>query len=246
MSSEAATYFPDALSSTSDVRGTAHAAPEKPTDFPDNIQPQVDTSEHPANNIIQIAEISDETLLEQVCLGAKEPLGILFRRHAATVRNIAYRILRNEAEADDLVQDVFIFIFRKAALFSAAHCTARSWIVQVTYHRAFDRRRRLITRHFYDSRELDDAALNMADRRSEIVLIEWSLERMWGRESAARLRELLSPSQLSTIELHFFGGYTLEEIADRLGQTLGNVRHHYHRGLEKLRKPAFARKLRSK
>jgi RNA polymerase sigma-70 factor (ECF subfamily) len=67
-----------------------------------------------------------------------------------------------------------------------------------------------------------------------------------GRESAARLRELLSPAQLSTIELHFFEGYALEEIADRLGQSLSNIRNHYYRGLEKLRKPAFANKLRSK
>jgi RNA polymerase sigma-70 factor (ECF subfamily) len=246
MASEAAAYFPDALSSTSEVRGTAHGASEKPLDPPHNIQPHTNTSERPVDTMLQIAEISDETLLEEVCQGTREALAVLFRRHAPTVRNVAYRILRNEAEADDLVQDVFIFIFRKAVLFSAAHGTARSWIVQVTYHRAFDRRRRLITRHYYDSRELDDAALNMADRRTEILFSEWSLEGMWGRESAARLRELLSPSQLSTIELHFFEGYTLEEIAERLGQTLGNVRHHYHRGLEKLRKPAFARKLRSK
>ena len=81
------------------------------------------------------------------------------------VRNVAYRILRNEEEADDLVQDVFIFIYRKAALFNGEDGTARSWIVQVTYHRAFDRRRQLITRHFYASEELDDAALYMADRR---------------------------------------------------------------------------------
>jgi RNA polymerase sigma-70 factor (ECF subfamily) len=162
------------------------------------------------------------------------------------VRNVAHCILRDEAEADDLVQDVFIFIFRKAALFSAAHCTARSWIVQVTYHRAFNRRRYLIKRHFYAIREIDDAALNVPDCRYETLFTEWSLERMWGRDSAARLRELLSPSQLSTIELHFFEGCTFEEVAERLGQTLANVRHHYHRGLEKLRKPAFSRKLRSK
>jgi RNA polymerase sigma-70 factor (ECF subfamily) len=248
MSSEAAAYFPEALTNTSEVRGPAHTASEIPSDLPDTVQRRLDTSERSTNAVTQIAEISDETLLEQVGQGAKEALAILFRRHARTVRNVANRILRNEAEADDLVQDVFIFIFRKAALFNASSGTARSWIVQVTYHRAFDRRRHLNTRHFYASRGLDDADVNVnvADRRYEILFSEWSLERIWGRESAARLRELLSPSQLSTIELHFFEGYTLEEIAERLGQTLGNIRHHYHRGLEKLRKPAFARKLRSK
>jgi RNA polymerase sigma-70 factor (ECF subfamily) len=159
---------------------------------------------------------------------------------------VAYRILRNEAEADDLVQDVFIFIFRKAALFDGSHGSARSWIVHVAYHRAFDRRRYLTTRHFYADQGLQDAALNVADCRSDTFPHEWSLEGVWGKTSAARLRELLSPDQLATIELHFFEGFTLEEVAERLGQSLGKVRHHYYRGLEKLRKPAFARKLRSK
>jgi RNA polymerase sigma-70 factor, ECF subfamily len=245
MSSEAAAYFPDALTSTSEVRRPAQDASELTPDLPETVQPQINASES-SGAVTQIAEISDEILLEQVGQGAREALAVLFRRYARTVRNVAHRILRNEAEADDLVQDVFIFIFRKAGHFKASRGTASSWIVQVTYHRAFDRRRYLNTRHFYASRELDDAALNVADRRCEGLLSEWSLEAVWGRESAARLRELLSPPQLRTIELHFFEGYTLEEIADRLGQPLGNIRHHYYRGLEKLRKPAFAGKLRSK
>jgi RNA polymerase sigma-70 factor (ECF subfamily) len=244
MSSDATAYFPEALASTSEVRGSVPA--ETPSDPPNKIQPLSDALAHPVNAVIPIVEVSDETLLEQVSQGTREALALLFRRHARTVRNVACRILRDEGEADDLVQDVFIFIFRKAALFDASHGPARSWIVQVTYHRAFDRRRYLNTRHFYSGKDLDDAVLKVADRQHESLFSAWSLEGVWGRESAARLRELLSPSQLTTIELHFFEGYTLEEIAERLGQTLGNVRHHYYRGLEKLRMPAFARKLQSK
>lgn len=242
MSSEAAAYFPEALASPSEVRGPTQDL----SDSPDTFRPQIDKSESSVKSVTQIPEISDETLMEQVCQGGREALALLFRRHARIVRNVAYRILRNEAEADDLVQDVFVFIFRKAALFSASRGTARSWIVQVTYHRAFDRRRHLNTRHFYANRGLEDIAFNVADPRYEILFTEWSLESIWGKKSAARLRELLSPAQLSTIELHFFEGYTLEEIAERLGQSLGNIRNHYYRGLEKLRKPAFANKLRSK
>jgi RNA polymerase sigma-70 factor (ECF subfamily) len=192
------------------------------------------------------ADLSDEVLLEQVSHGEKEALAQLFRRHARTVRNVAYRILRNEAEADDLTQDVFLYLFRKAGLFNRSRGRALSWIVQVTYHRAFDRRRRLISRHFYASLAIEEGALQVPDRSFKAPSSEWSLEDVWGRESAAELRGLLSPSQLVTIELYFFEGFTLEEIAERLGQTLGNVRHHYYRGLEKLRKPAFAEKLRSK
>jgi RNA polymerase sigma-70 factor (ECF subfamily) len=241
MSSEATTFFPDSLAGTSEVRGPA----QSPSEAPQKLQLGSEESGSRAD-LTAIGEISDELLLEQLSQGTKEALAILFRRHARAVRNVACRILRDEAEAEDLVQDVFIFLFRKAALFNPLHGTARSWIVQVAYHRAFDRRRYLNTRRFYSSRGVEDAAEKLADARPEKLFTEWSLEGVWGKESAARLRNYLSPAQLATIELYFFKGLTLEEIAEHLGQTLGNVRNHYHRGLEKLRKPAFANKLRPK
>lgn len=244
MTSDAAAYFPDALSTTSEVRGTAQGAAPISSTPPDKVRPY--SSEAPVNSIIPIAVISDESLLEQVGKGDKEALSQIFRRHAHIVRNVARRILRHDAEADDLVQDVFIFLFRKAALFKATHGSARSWIVQVTYHRAFNRRSYLKTRHFYTNQDLEQVLLTAVQRQADAHFVEWSLEGVWGKETAANLRQILSISQLATIQLHFFEGYTLEEVADRLGQTLGNVRHHYYRGLEKLRRPVFAGKLRSK
>ena len=246
MTSEAAAYFPEALSGATEISGIEHRTSE----ILSNRSNETHSGSHSpgcrVNAISPTAETSDELLLAQVGQGIKEALAVLFRRHARAVRNVACRILRDEAEAEDLVQDVFIFLFRKAALFNPLHGTARSWIVQVAYHRAFDRRRYLHARRFYASPGLEDAAENVADRCHERFFSEWSLEGVWGKESAARLRELLSPAQLATIELHFFEGLTLEEIAERLGQTLANIRNHYYRGLEKLRKPAFANKLRPK
>jgi RNA polymerase sigma-70 factor, ECF subfamily len=243
MSSEAAAYFPDALANRSEIRETAPIGPEPPPTALENVR---QASEVSVGTIIQIAEVSDETLLERVAQGDKEALAILFRRLSRVVRGVAYRILQNEAEADDLMQDIFIFVLRKAALYKASHGSARSWIIQATYHRAFNRRVYLNTRHFYTSKTLEHVLPIVDDHRYEALFVAWTLEGIWGNESAARLRELLSPSQLATIELHFFQGYSLEEIAERLGQTLGNIRNHYYRGLEKLRKPAFARKLQPK
>ncbi|WP_260706570.1 RNA polymerase sigma factor [Edaphobacter flagellatus] len=240
MSSEAAAYFPDALSN-GEVRPKDPACPDSSV-----VSVGSHVTAHPSGAMASIDQASDETLLEQVATGDKDALSQLFRRHARVVRNVAWRILRHEAEADDLVQEVFMFLFRKAALFKATHGAARSWIVQVTYSRAFNRRAYLKTRHFYTSGDLEQVMLTVAQRQSESHFIEWSLEGVWGKETATRLRQLLSPSQLVTIELHFFEGYTLEEIADRRGQTLSNVRNHYYRGLEKLRKPAFAARLRTK
>jgi len=97
---------------------------------------------------LSISEVADEALIAGVCEGDQEALAALFRRYARLVRGIALRILRDKSEADDLLQDLFLFIHRKAGRFDGSKCAARSWIVQMTYHRALDRRRYLQSRHF--------------------------------------------------------------------------------------------------
>jgi RNA polymerase sigma-70 factor (ECF subfamily) len=243
MGSDAAVYFPDGLASTLEVNGRGSGAIEPRSGSVLAPEEQVVES---ARTVAQISETSDELLMKQVREGSREALVPLFRRHAHAVRSVACRILRNEAEADDLVQEVFLFVFRKAALFDPSQGTARSWIVQVTYHRAIDRRRYLTSRRYYTFEDVDASAQEPPDGRRPIPSWERSLDGVWGKKTAAELRSLLSADQLRTIELHFFEGYSLEEIAELMGQSLVNVRHHYYRGLEKLRRPAFARKLQPK
>ena len=245
MSSEAA-YFPDALASTPEALGLGHSAPEIPSELLDQAQPSSDLPVHPTATVVRISEFSDELLLEQVREGGKEALGVLFRRHARSVRNVAYRILRNEAEADDLVQEVFLFIFRKAALFDAAGGAARSWIFQVAYHRAFDRRRHLTFRNFYTNKELEDTAFRLADHRKEPLFHELSIEGIFGKELTARFNARLTAEQRETIQLFFFEGYALKEIAELTGRSLVNVRNHYYRGLERMRKYVVPEKMRSR
>jgi RNA polymerase sigma-70 factor (ECF subfamily) len=245
MSSDAAAvYFPDRLTRALDLAASARGLTDVSSESASATEREV--VEEPTGAIAQVPEIPDELLMEQVRQGTMEALVPLFRRHAHAVRSVACRILRNEAEADDLVQEVFLFVYRKAALFDASQGTARSWIVQVTYHRAIDRRRYLTSRRYYSFEDVEASAHEPIDPRRETLHWERSLEGIWGKKAAAELRSLLSADQLRTIELHFFEGYTLEEIAEWTGQSLINVRHHYYRGLEKLRKPAFARKLQPK
>jgi RNA polymerase sigma-70 factor (ECF subfamily) len=245
MSSEAA-YFPDALASTPEALGLGHSAPEVPPALPNEAKSPLDVLARHTGSVMEISEISDELLLEQVLEGAKDALALLFRRHARSVRNVAYRILRNEAEADDLVQEVFLFIFRKAALFDAAGGAARSWIFQVAYHRAFDRRRHLTSRNFYTTKELEDTAFRLADHRKEPLFHELSIEGIFGKELTARFNARLTAEQRETIQLFFFEGYALKEIAELTGRSLVNVRNHYYRGLERLRKYVVPEKMRSR
>jgi len=249
MSPEAA-YFPDSLANTPVALGLGCRTDEASTDLQEDAEVPscgiISIEERPVASVIPISELSDRLLLEQIQEGDKEALAILFHRYARAVRNVAYRILRNEAEADDLVQEVFLFLFRKASLFDASQGPARSWIFQVVYHRAFDRRRYLNSRHFYCNLDLDETARHQADPRDELPFHELSMEGILGKQLMARFNTRLTPEQRETIRLFFFEGHALKEIAELTGRSLVNVRQHYYRGLARLRKYVLPEKIRSK
>jgi RNA polymerase sigma-70 factor, ECF subfamily len=185
--------------------------------------------------------VSDEVLLTRFAGGDQQALGCLFQRYGRLLRSIAARILRDGSEAEDLVQDLFLFIQRKSAIFDNSKSSARSWIVQMTYHRAISRRRYLATRQFYAHAQIE----GIAEQVVGIATIEndYSAEAVLGRNGLERVMEALSDDQRETLRLHFFEGYTLAEVSEKLGQPHGNVRHHYYRGLAQLRKQMVGSKV---
>jgi RNA polymerase sigma-70 factor, ECF subfamily len=178
--------------------------------------------------------VSDEVLLIRFTDGDDESLGCLFQRYGRLLRSVAARILRDASEAEDLIQDLFLFIHRKSVIFDSSQSSARSWIVQLTYHRAISRRRYLVTRQFYSHEDVEGV-------RGQVVGVattenDYSAETVLGRNGLEKVMETLTDDQRETLQLHFFEGYTLAEISEKLGQPHGNVRHHYYRGLAQLRK----------
>ena len=187
------------------------------------------------------AELSDECLVARVIDKNRDALAILFHRYSRLVRGIALRILRDASEADDLLQDVFLFVHRKASVFDPTKASFRSWIVQMTYQRAIDRRRYLHSRHFYTHLDLEGAE-ELADHREGRE--EGDLfSGLVGNATIRGLLDTLTEGQRDTLTLHFFEGYTFDEIALKLGQSFGNIRNHYYRGLDKLRREMFPGKL---
>jgi RNA polymerase sigma-70 factor (ECF subfamily) len=179
--------------------------------------------------------LPDEILLAEISVGEREALALLFRRYAHLVRNVGQRILRDRSEADDLVQEVFLYIHRKSSLFDSSKGSARSWIVQVAYTQAFLRRRLLKSKGFYLS-AIADRYPESDSRAYSGAEYDQSVEGLFGRNSWHKALESLSEEQRETLRLHFFEGYTFAEIAEKLNQTHANVRHHHYRGLEKIRK----------
>jgi RNA polymerase sigma-70 factor (ECF subfamily) len=187
---------------------------------------------------------SDETLILEIRNGSREALAVLFRRYARRIRSVAYRVLRNPTEADDLLQDIFLSIQDECESFDSAKGTARFWLMQMAYRRAISRRRYLSARHFYNRVDIDDAADQISGHDADAsLLLEESVDGKFGNGSLNKVFGELSENQRQTLCLFFIEGYTLEEIAEKLGQSRGNVKHHYFRGLERLRKELFGSKV---
>jgi RNA polymerase sigma-70 factor (ECF subfamily) len=182
-------------------------------------------------SLAELRRSTDDELMTQLNDGVHDALAVIFERYQRLVFSIALKIVRDRGEAEDVTQNVFLEIYRSVAQFDPARGTLKGWLLQFAYHRAFNRKKHLNTRNFYDQESTEDI-----DRFSQEGFVTS------GRYAPAELQRLLhqglaslSRSQKRVIELASYDGLSMKEIADKTGNSLSNVRHHYYRGLQKLR-----------
>jgi RNA polymerase sigma-70 factor (ECF subfamily) len=174
--------------------------------------------------------LSDEELVEHLQSGRADALTVLFERHSPLLFAIANRILREKAEAEDAVQQIFLDIFRSIHQFDPKKGDFKTWLLMFGYQRILNCRRRLVSRRFFDTEPFDELLPASCSERplgyspaEASVLIEQVLGH-------------LQPRQRKTIELIYYEGLTADEVSLRTGETVRVVRHNLYRGLEKLRK----------
>ncbi|WP_446742261.1 RNA polymerase sigma factor [Silvibacterium acidisoli] len=171
--------------------------------------------------------LSDEELAAELGRGNADALTALFKRHGALVFCIARRILRNDAEAEDTVQQVFLDVYRAIRRFDPAKASFKSWLMMFAYQRMFNSRRTQMSSRFFDTDTYDDELCHAGCATHPVadnaILVEQVLR-------------LLSPRQKRTIELVYREGLTADEVAARTGESVRVVRHNLYRGLDKLRK----------
>jgi RNA polymerase sigma-70 factor, ECF subfamily len=190
---------------------------------------------------LPLESVSDEMLMAKLKRGHSDALATLFDRYQSLVFRVASRILREQSEAEDLTQSVFLEIFRCAGLYDESKGSVKMWILQYAYHRSFNRRRYLALRGLHETSEEFLGSPELSVRFYGHSFLD-------GPESVRLLKQALrqlNRNERDTLYLVFYEGFTMREIAGKKGWSLDNVRHYYYRGLDKLRSIVYGRQERS-
>ena len=168
-------------------------------------------------------------LLRRIATRDREALAELYDQVAGPLFSLALRILGDQPEAEEVVQDVFVQIWDKATTFDPAMGSPLHWALSIARNRSIDRlrsrqrRSRLAT----ELQEFVDVAADEPNVRASLAEDELAAVR-----SAVKS---LPVDQRRAIEMAFFGGFTHPEIADALKEPLGTVKARIRRGMLKLR-----------
>ena len=178
----------------------------------------------------ELQRLPDDQLLACLQKGQGDALAVLFDRYQKLVLSIARKIVHDPGEAEDITQTVFLDIYRAVAQFDPSKGSTKVWLMQYAYHRAINRRQHLQGREFYKNTELEEVDARPVELRAAFGLSSPETKELVRKSMAA-----LSKEQRSIIEMASYEGLSMQEIAERTGTSFANVRHHYYRGLRKLR-----------
>jgi len=171
-------------------------------------------------------------LLARVANRERAAFEQLYARYSNILYATAMKFLKQDADAQDVVQDVFIQIWDKAKLYDPTKGKPLTWALTMTRNRSIDRiraiQRRTRLRDDFESETVADESAGVREALSEVDASEKS---QILRDAVGRL----SPEQRKVIELAFFGGLTQSEVAARLGEPLGTIKARARRGLMKLK-----------
>lgn len=182
---------------------------------------------------LQYDEASDEQLIKALVDRPDWAIDGLYLRYSGPLYSLAYRMVGNQTAAEDLLQEVFLSIWRNAGSYTLQAGSVRNWLFSIMHHRAVDYLR-------YKRRHSppQETVLEEAERNEEVAMPDvW--DDTWRNIQASIIREcltLLLPEQRATIELVYFHDWTQTEISQKLSIPIGTVKSRMRLGLLHLRR----------
>ena len=177
---------------------------------------------------LESAEGSDVELLHAVARGDEAALARLYDGYRVILFGLLVRILNSREEAEDILQDVFIQVWRRAKDFDETRGRPFTWLVTLARSRAIDRLRQLGARQRLATGAAQEQTETVSDALSDTIRVA---QRETVRQALAELPE----EQRNTLVLAYFEGLTQSEIAAKLSAPLGTIKTRMRSGMIKLR-----------
>jgi RNA polymerase sigma-70 factor (ECF subfamily) len=170
----------------------------------------------------------DVALVARIRSGDESAMAQLYDRYSAIVYAVALRVLGDTAAAEDVLQDVFLQLWRRPAQFDSSRGQMAAWLSVIARHRAIDQLRKRVP-----DVDVEDIVVSVTPD------LDGDAERSQAMQKVRGVLAAMPPSQRSALEMAYFEGLTHTEIADRTGEPLGTIKTRIRAGLLLLRK-AFA------
>jgi RNA polymerase sigma-70 factor, ECF subfamily len=170
-------------------------------------------------------ELPDASLVSAIRSGDEKAMGQLYARYSSIVYAVALRVLSDTGAAEDILQDVFMRLWRNPDVFDASRGSLGAWLAVITRNRAIDQLRK---RRPED--DISDVVVGYEPNMLQSADRSRALEKIRGALSA------MPTSQRSVLELAYFEGLTHTEIAEKTGEPLGTIKTRIRGGLQALRK----------
>jgi RNA polymerase sigma factor (sigma-70 family) len=180
-----------------------------------------------------VNEPSDETLIHAIAGGAVWAMEPLYQRYSRIFYSLAYRMVADHHIAEDLVQDAFLSVWRRAISYSPQSGAVRGWLISIVHHRAIDYLRNVRRRSALKTATLEDVDVD------EYAIFPDVWDEVWHSVQSTQIRAALMnipTEQRMVIELAYFQGWTHTEIAEGCQIPLGTVKARLRLGLMHLKK----------
>ena len=190
------------------------------------------------NHPITRDELLEIELLENIGRGDRDSFRQLHERYAGVLFSTAYQVLNDQAEAEDVMQDVFVQIWDKAKLYDRGRGKPLTWALTLTRNKSIDRLRSAQRRYRLKDEVEKETSVSEQRGAGGAQAGGDSVERVYALEKNRIVRSAvlqLSTEQRQAIEMAFFGGLTQNEIAHKLREPLGTVKARIRRGMIKLK-----------
>jgi RNA polymerase sigma-70 factor, ECF subfamily len=177
-------------------------------------------------------EVSDEALIRAIGIGIVWAMEQLYQRYSRLLYSLTYRMVSDHQIAEDLLQDAFVSVWKRADSYSRQSGSVRNWLISIMHHRAIDYLRSVRRRPLLDAATLEDVEQESSIMQPDV----W--EEAWRSMQGAQVRQALMQlptEQRMVIELAYFQGWTQTEIASGCQIPLGTVKARMRLGLIRMK-----------